>query len=132
MLNSRIIGIVGARKRNSQEDLHLVVEAFYKVYKNGDVICSGGCPTGADSFAKLIHIREKIPYLEFPANWNLHGKSAGYIRNKLIAEASDILIAMVTDESEAKGGTYRAGTESTIRTFKTLQAVYGKKELIIL
>ena len=47
----KYIGIVGSRRRNSPEDFLVVQEAFCQIYEEGDVIVSGGCPKGGDSFA---------------------------------------------------------------------------------
>ena len=114
-----IIGIVGTRTRFSDADFILVANEFKRFYKEGEtIICSGGCHIGADLFAKKLYERYKIPYLEFPANWEKYGKRAGAIRNHMIAEVSDILIAMVRPESTAKGGSYHSGTEITIDSFK--------------
>lgn len=107
---SKIIGIIGSRSRNSLHDLELIESKFFKIYKENDIICSGGCSKGGDRFALMIHKKYFIPYLEFPANWNKHGKSAGFIRNGSIAEWSDWLIACVADDR-------RGGTEDTIKKF---------------
>lgn len=106
---SKIIGIIGNRKRNLNEDFQLVLKKFFEIYKEGDIICSGGCDKGGDKFAYLIHKKYFIPYLEFPANWSL-GKHAGFVRNKDIAKWSDILIACVSEERVG-------GTENTIELF---------------
>lgn len=118
---SKIIGIIGARKRDDPHDLFLTTEAFLKVYEQGDWICSGGCPHGGDRFARAIRLSYCTPYLEFPANWNLHGKSAGYVRNHDIAKFSDVLIACVTPERIG-------GTEHTIKEFLKL---HDEQNLII-
>ena len=107
----KIIGIVGSRRRNSITDFAKVYEAFKKIYKDGDWICSGGCGKGADAFAFKIHRKEYIPYLEFPANWNKHGHGAGFKRNTEIAKHSHILIACVAEDR-------KGGTEDTIKKFK--------------
>lgn len=116
----KIIGIVGSRRRNSQEDFELVKKAFLDVYEQGDWICSGGCPTGADRFAWQLHKSLKKPYLEFPADWDTHGKAAGFVRNGDIANASEVLIACVAPDRTG-------GTEDTIRKFCKV----GKTRLIL-
>lgn len=47
------------------------------------VIVSGGA-AGVDSLAKQYATENNYQYREFPADWNKHGKSAGYIRNTLM------------------------------------------------
>ena len=41
----------------------------------------GGCPTGADEYARAWAKLAGVPYLTFPAQWTTHGRSAGPIRN---------------------------------------------------
>lgn len=109
-----IIGIVGSRRRNTEEDYQKVEEAFLKIYKPGDAICSGGCSKGGDKFAEQIAIKLKIPIKIFPARWDLHGRTAGFKRNTTIAETSDILIACVASDRTG-------GTEDTIKKFKRIK-----------
>ena len=98
------IGIIGSRKRNSEHDYKCCVERFLAIYEKGDIIVSGGCPVGGDRFAELIAKKYDVPIIIFPADWDKHGKGAGFIRNTQIARKSDILIAIVTlDRSKCRG-----------------------------
>lgn len=106
----KIIGIIGSRSRDTDEDFWKVNEEFHKLYKEGDWICSGGCPKGGDRFAEKIARINSTPFLLFPADWNKHGKSAGFKRNTDIAKFSDILIACVSKDRTG-------GTEDTIKKF---------------
>ena len=126
---SKIIGIVGSRSKDSATDLHAVEQEFLSAYKDGDWICTGGCPQGGDRFAKIIHLKHVIPYLEFPANWNKHGKSAGPKRNSQIAKFSDILIACLPDDSVHKGGSRWGGADDTVTKFKTM---YPNRKVILI
>lgn len=36
---SKVIGIIGSRRRDNKEDLKKVTDAFLKIYQEGDVIC---------------------------------------------------------------------------------------------
>ena len=59
---------------------------------DGIEIVSGmarGADTIAIDFAKHFHIE----WIGFPANWDQHGKTAGYIRNKEMSVYADELIA---------------------------------------
>jgi len=109
-----IIGIVGSRRRNTKEDYQKVEEAFLKIYKDGDAICSGGCSKGGDKFAEQIAMKFKVPIKIFPARWDLYGRVAGFKRNTTIAETSDKIIACVADDRTG-------GTEDTIKKFKRIK-----------
>lgn len=54
-----------------------------------------GDAKGADSLAKLWAISRDIPVKAYPANWELHGKAAGPVRNKqmLKEENPDVVLA---------------------------------------
>lgn len=106
----KVIGIVGTRRRDSSDAYRLVVEEFFKHYKDGDWICSGGCPKGADRFAEVIAKEYGIPILIFYPNYKEYGKGATFLRNTTVAETSNILISCVSKDRTG-------GTEDTIRKF---------------
>lgn len=62
----------------------------------------GGCPTGADKYCATIadnywqEVEEKVFY----ANWDKHGKAAGPIRNKEMAEYADVLLLIWDGKSK--------------------------------
>jgi hypothetical protein len=109
----KIIGIVGTRRKDSEDDMLKVEKMFLEIYEEGDAICSGLCPKGADRFAVILADKYKTKKMWFPANWDKYGKAAGFIRNGDIAKASDMLIALVSDDRTG-------GTEDTIKKFKKL------------
>ena len=47
-----------------------------------------GKARGADTFGEIWARERGVTVAEFPANWDKHGKSAGYIRNREMAEYS--------------------------------------------
>ena len=109
----KTIGIVGSRRRNSDVDFELLKKIFFDIYEEGDKIVSGGCPRGADKFAEIIAkelglTEENGGLILHRAEWDKHGKGAGFVRNTYIARDSDIIIACVA--SDRKGG-----TEDTIK-----------------
>ena len=120
----KIIGVIGTRRRDAQEDYKKVKKAFLKHYEEGDAICSGLCPKGGDRFAVMI--ADELGICDtlrvwFPPNWERFGKSAAFIRNGMIAMMSDILIACVAEDR-------KGGTEDTIRKFMKL----GKAKFLVL
>lgn len=61
-------------------------------------IVSGGAD-GVDSCAKQFAEENDLPYTEFEADWDEHGKSAGPIRNAQMAEYADAGIAVWDGQS---------------------------------
>ena len=51
---TKTIGIVGSRRRDSGKDFMICRDEFLKHYQPGDQIVSGGCPKGGDRFAEMI------------------------------------------------------------------------------
>ena len=52
-----------------------------------------GSARGADRLGEEWADINEIPLTLFPAKWEEHGKSAGYIRNKEMAEYAEALVA---------------------------------------
>ena len=116
----KTIGIIGSRRRNSQQDYELLERKFFEIYEDGDEIVSGGCYTGGDHFAEDIAKKYQIAIKIYYARWNKLGKRAGFIRNTNIAEDSDVLIALVAKDRTG-------GAENTIDKARSM----GKKIIVI-
>lgn len=118
--NYRVIGVVGSRRRATEEDMQLTIDTFFEYYSKGDRIVSGGCELGADRFAEVIASDHGITItIHYPRQEDLdkallaHNPRAAwakinYARNTLIAEDCHILIALVAPDR-------LGGTEDTIR-----------------
>ena len=74
-----------------------------------EVVITGGS-SGADYWAKMWAESKGIQTVELCANWNYHGRAAGPIRNRKMAEIGDCVIAF-------PGG---GGTENMISIGKRL------------
>ena len=127
------VGIVGSRRRDSEEDMDQVEQAFIKVLQDHGLssrdvaIVSGHCSKGADKFAEIFIDRYDTfggkDYI-YPAAWDdvdstgpngeqavvginrwgkRYNRHAGHWRNSDIVNRSDIIIACVA--SDRKGGT---------------------------
>lgn len=53
-----------------------------------------GTARGADRLGEEWAQEHNVPCERFPADWNTHGKSAGYKRNEQMANNADALIAL--------------------------------------
>ena len=88
-------GVVGSRCRTGEHDYQLIVNYLRSVWRDGDTLVSGGCPTGADAFAERIAAKYELPITVYRADWKEYGKMAGPIRNKEIAWNCDVLVALL-------------------------------------
>jgi predicted Rossmann fold nucleotide-binding protein DprA/Smf involved in DNA uptake len=116
----KYVGVVGSRRRNRHADYQLLKETLSGMLDKGDVLVSGGCKQGADAFAEIIARDEGLSILIHHADWVGLGKGAGFARNTLIAEDSDMLVAVVASDRTG-------GTEDTVRKAEKL----GKKVILL-
>ena len=83
--------VAGSRNFMVKDFVFKKLDEIIKGYKNVEIVEGGA--KGVDYLAKQYAIEHNIPCKEFPANWNLYGRSAGILRNKDMASYSDVLIA---------------------------------------
>lgn len=84
--------VIIAGSRNV-EDYSLVVKTVASSgYDITEVVC--GMATGVDTLGERWAVANNIPVKEMPADWNRHGKAAGPIRNKQMAEYADAAIVI--------------------------------------
>ena len=67
--------------------------------KTHQIYIVSGKARGADSLGEKYANENGLNIMEFPADWDKHGKSAGYKRNLEMAENADALIAFWDGES---------------------------------
>lgn len=56
-------------------------------------VVSGMCPDSPDIWGKEWAEGHQIPVIEFPADWTTFKKKAGFLRNEVMADYGDVLIA---------------------------------------
>ena len=92
------IVVAGGRDFSNKDVMFQCLDKYIK----NDTIISGHAP-GADSlgeeYAKIHHLPCEI----YPAQWDIYGKSAGPIRNELMAKIADKVILFWDGKSR---GTY--------------------------
>lgn len=69
-----------------------------------------GEAVGADTLGKKWALSRGYKVLLYPANWNKYGKSAGYIRNKEMAEVSSHLVVFWDGSSNGTGNMIKVAT----------------------
>lgn len=73
----------------------LIIEGGQRTldYATGEIV------GGADYFAFLWAMRNRVPHQKIAADWKLYRKAAGPLRNREMAQAGDVLIAIPVGES---------------------------------
>lgn len=119
------VAIVGSREYPNMKQ---VLDFVASLPEYTEVV-SGGA-RGVDTFAqKAAEARWDLDISIFPADWNRHGKGAGYIRNREIVEYADYVVAFWDGKS--------SGTKHTIKLAKEwragnkLAAVYGPDDVAV-
>lgn len=76
--------ICGSRGWHNPEPIEAVIENYRKIAEDNDesLTVIEGDAAGADRLAKHIARRKRIDVITEPAQWNVHGKAAGPIRNQ--------------------------------------------------
>jgi len=110
------LAIVGSRTFNDEDLLHNIIMGYMWKEDWSLTIISGGA-TGADSLAKEFAETYGYNYIEYPAEWDKYGKSAGYKRNKLIVDNCDIVLAFWDGKSKGTKHTIDLAREAKKPTF---------------
>jgi len=105
--------IAGSRSCNDYEKVKLAIEESQ--FTITEVV--SGRARGVDFLGEQYAKKNNIPVKEFPANWNLHGKSAGYKRNIKMAEYADALIAIWDGESKGTKHMIDIAKERNLKVF---------------
>ena len=100
-----VLGFAGSRSCTYYQSSHIILDFLIK-YAPSKIVSGGarGIDTIAEGLAYILNIETEI----FLPDWSL-GKHAGFLRNTLIAENCDILIAIYNH------GFRTGGTADTVR-----------------
>ena len=79
--------IAGSRDFNDYELLKSKLDKAKKHYGEFEVV--SGMARGADSLGERYARENSLPIAEFPADWDKHGKKAGFLRNADMADYAD-------------------------------------------
>lgn len=87
------------------------------VYGDGPhiTLVSGACPTGADKMCEEEAARRGWTIERHPADWNRHGKKAGFMRNREMVDlGADICLAFCRNKSAGTMMTYNLAQHALI------------------
>ena len=102
--------IAGSRDFTDYEKAKAHLDHLFSKRKPYRVV-SGGA-RGADSLGERYAMDNNIPLKLYPADWGLHGKAAGHIRNREMAMNAEALVAFWDGSSR--------GTKHMIETAKQM------------
>lgn len=88
--------------------------------KTNKIVIISGHARGADALGERYAKERGYELKIFPADWNKHGKSAGYIRNKQMAKYGNSLIAFWDGKSKGTSHMINLGVTENL-----LSVVYG-------
>lgn len=92
--------IAGGREFDNYEQLKEACDYYLQnKTKEGIEIVSGGA-TGADALGERYAEERGYPITKFPADWGKHGRAAGPIRNKEMANYANALVAFWDGQSK--------------------------------
>lgn len=83
--------IAGSRDFSDYELLE--AKCDYLLKNKTDIVIVSGTARGADQLGERYAVARGLPCERYPADWQSHGKQAGFIRNTQMADNADALIA---------------------------------------
>ena len=95
--------VCGSRDFTDYEKALPIIYGFFYTFLEGWKVKGeivSGCARGADALGERFAKSHGLKCHRFPADWEKYGKSAGYIRNKEMAEFSDVIIAFWDGKSK--------------------------------
>jgi len=92
MKTAKII-IAGGRNFTDEALLEKAVKYYVSEWNLQEAIIISGAARGADTLGEKLANKYELKVEKYPADWETHGRSAGYKRNSEMAEAGTHLIA---------------------------------------
>lgn len=119
-------GIVGSRDFNN---LPMVGKWMRANLKPGDIVVSGGA-RGVDSEAACVADEMGLVCIVYEADWNSYGKRAGFVRNELIVDQADVIVAFWDGVSKGTKHTIDLAKKAGKRVLLGVQETGRKEEIV--
>lgn len=115
-MNGRVV-VTGGR---DFDDILAVVGAFHD-YGPFDVVAHGGA-RGADQLAASVARVNRIPTVEYAADWKAHGRAAGPIRNREMLDHFRPDVVLAFPGGRGTSDCVKAARERGIRVIEIVPA----------
>ncbi len=105
-----------ADQQRVKEDIEYFEYCMAKIQEKVEIthIIQGGA-TGADMLAKTWANNHNMPQTEYKADWHIHGKAAGPIRNQQMLEESKPDLVVVFPGGPGSTNMFRQATKAKIK-----------------
>lgn len=118
--------VTGSRDWQDVETIEKALLEYDDIPWGEVVLVSGACSSGADYLCELYASALGWKVERHPANWELYGKQAGFIRNsEMVVTMPDVCLAFIKDGS--RGATHCAALakQAGIKTIVYIQENEG-------
>lgn len=109
------LAVIGSRSFTNYHILKITLERLVDSFEVTTIV-SGGA-TGADSLAEKFAEEYGLKMDVYPADWNKHGKAAGYIRNVDIWNNSDLGVAFWDGSSKGTAHSFQISKKQNKQLF---------------
>lgn len=100
-----------------------IIEKYIRTLPSGSVIINGRC-RGVDNMARFLAHQLGYETMDFPADWDKYGRSAGPIRNgEMLKQGKPELVVAFHDDIENSKGTKDMVRQSRNRGIETIVIV---------
>lgn len=106
--------IAGSREASWEQTIAAIDQCPWKAQIS---LVVSGTARGADAFGEVWAGMNNVPIKRYPADWNKHGKAAGFLRNKQMAENADALIAVWDGMSRGTKSMIQLAESGGLRVF---------------
>lgn len=111
---NRII-VAGSRSFDAYGLLDRKLSHLFQRLTPDDTAIISGTARGADSMAEHWAWQHRFEVLRFPAQWDVHGRRAGYIRNEQMLEVATGLVAFWDGQSRGTAHMIGIAREKDLR-----------------
>lgn len=93
--------VAGGRDFNDYGNVYQALQALANgLYKDYAISIVSGMARGADALGYRFAIENQVQVYTFPADWDKHGKRAGFMRNTQMGVFADVLLAFWDGKSK--------------------------------